>query len=422
MVLNFKFQIFGLFLVFVCCCGSAEAKVSNRVDIFDVDLDRKLPPREELTALYVKDAPSDYSWNYGSQLTIGNMFDKAFKFTIGEYGQSEVRLKTYYEDDLIKMLEKMPKKFYQYIGPLLHKAPGMSEKILNMPGIKETKNKFPTRIAPQLEHIEDLEFLSPVLYILLMPEAWPGYVETEDDVAPKQVFVPKVTPKVDYDPNFIEELKKLVPEDDYVGEAKSSKVSLSDLRTIKPSKTSRITSADVKAFVNTVSKINAFGDNLETKMKILQAEMLIDVWERDNIVDIGVPALKDMVYPCRRLAQKIRYAGLESQFVSIVSEDGFDLNGWAYTCDKTIRAQRVSKMHTAKLSNILALQRGLQEYYLSVDDYNAKTQLITGQALIDMYSAPIEDVLEVKKNSKFLEDNFKSNRFKIITAPVIINR
>ena len=39
--------------------------------------------------------------------------------------------------------------------------------------IKETKNKFPTRIAPQLADIEDLEFLSPYLYYLLMPEMWP---------------------------------------------------------------------------------------------------------------------------------------------------------------------------------------------------------------------------------------------------------
>ena len=62
------------------------------------------------------------------------------------------------------MIQSLPKQYYPYIGPYLHTVPNMSPKILNLPGIKETKNQFPERIAPQLKDIPNLEFLSPYLY------------------------------------------------------------------------------------------------------------------------------------------------------------------------------------------------------------------------------------------------------------------
>ena len=71
--------------------------------------------------------------------------------------------------EMYDMLMMLPKEYYPYIGPMLHTFPGISDRILMLPGIKETKNKFPERIAPQLQGIEDLEFLSPHLYILLIP-------------------------------------------------------------------------------------------------------------------------------------------------------------------------------------------------------------------------------------------------------------
>ena len=43
-----------------------------------------------------------------------------------------------------------------------------------MPGIKETKGKFPTRIAPQMQAYAKKygKYMSKHLYIYLMPEAW----------------------------------------------------------------------------------------------------------------------------------------------------------------------------------------------------------------------------------------------------------
>ena len=78
------------------------------------------------------------------------------------------------EEDLYRLIKTLPSYAYQYVGPFLHELPYMSERILNMPGIKETKGKFPTRIAPQMQAYAKKygKYMSKHLYIYLMPEAW----------------------------------------------------------------------------------------------------------------------------------------------------------------------------------------------------------------------------------------------------------
>lgn len=171
---------------------------------FDVDMDigQKLPPYEEMLKKYVADnrivnRGYDFHWD------IGNIFDSVFRMTIDYYGQTEKRIKNVHEDDLTALLSTVPPEYYQYIGPYLHTVPNMPEKILNMPGIKETKNRFPKRIARELEGIEDLEFVSPYLYYVLMPESWPDYRRTMEK-APR----PSTRAKVEHDPAFFEKLKR----------------------------------------------------------------------------------------------------------------------------------------------------------------------------------------------------------------------
>ena len=79
------------------------------------------------------------------------------------------------EEDIYNALKRLPPIAYPYIGPYLHSVPYMSERILNMPGIKETKGKFPTRIAPQMRGYAKKygKYMSKHLYVFLMPEAWP---------------------------------------------------------------------------------------------------------------------------------------------------------------------------------------------------------------------------------------------------------
>ena len=163
---------------------------------FKINLEEPLPGFEELNAKYAKPSVMyDYKYDYG--WNIEEIFDTAFRLTITENGVREKRLPERNEEALLSMLNNIPKEVYPYIGPYLHTVPGISEKILNLPGIKETKNKFPSRIAPQLKGIPDLEFLSPNLYFILMPEAWPDNVQMTE----MPNFYPSY-PQVKFDAEF----------------------------------------------------------------------------------------------------------------------------------------------------------------------------------------------------------------------------
>ena len=181
---SFGWILLGISLLF----ADAKAEIPNKEkydQYFEIDLKAKLPSYEELQQSYMENHKvydRKYKWHWD----IGNLFDSVFRLTISEYGGTEKRIKAKHEESLLMALDLLPQEYYQYIGPYLHTVPGMSEKILNMPGIKETKNKFPTRIAHQLDDVQDLEFLSPYLYFLLMPEVW-GEDIPQEKPQPKKV-------------------------------------------------------------------------------------------------------------------------------------------------------------------------------------------------------------------------------------------
>ena len=359
----------------------------------------------------IVDRKYDYHWD------IGNVFDNVFRLTIDYYGQTEKRIKNPHEDELAALLSVLPPEYYQYIGPYLHTVPNMPERILNMPGIKETKNQFPKRIARELEGIEDLEFLSPYLYYVLMPESWPDYRQTMEKV-PR----PSTRAKVVHDPAFFEKIKALVPDDEFLpGAEKQDKVSASDLRTLEPTKNGLLTAADVRAFTRTLDKVNAFTKDLKIYDRINTAGTLIDVWEKEHGTGTQVSLLKDMVNPCQRMVQKIRYAGLEREFAKIVNTEGFDTTGWAYTCDKTVKAYRVSMLTRSVVAGILMYQQGVYDAFRDIAGKRiGDLQRETIQAILEMYEAPTADVLETRKNRGELGRKIIDNNQFIGNAPILV--
>ena len=147
-----KKLLLGIALLITSISG-VSAKVSDYDKYFRVDMKMEIPDINE----YIKKLDSKYTLydkGYDSRFKMGNSFKKEFSQTIRTYGMSEGRIKNSYEDDLMELLNWLPKESYQYVGPMLHQIPGMSEKILNMPGIKETKNKFPEDVAERMKGID----------------------------------------------------------------------------------------------------------------------------------------------------------------------------------------------------------------------------------------------------------------------------
>ena len=396
---------------------NVEAATADFAKYFKVDMSMPLPKYEDLQQKYIIERRR-YNRRYEYYWGIGNLFDNVFRSTITDYGSSERRIRHEHEEDLLDMLSLIPKEYYQYIGPYLHTVPNMPEKVLNMPGIKETKNKFPTRIAPQLAGIEDLEFLSPYLYYLLMPEMWP-----ENRIPQEMPVMKKSSPKVEYDEKLYQKIRTLVPEDEFIPGAKPEvKVGNSDLRTIHPDVNSPLTSADIKAFARTLPKVYAIGENIYTMGRIYGAGNLLDIWEIENNIGLPMNSLKDIVNPCQRLVQKLRLAGLETNLRLAVGGEGFSPEEWAYTCDKTIKAYRMGMIRSGTLASIKAFQNGAYDEYLeeTLGGRKADLQFATMQAMVEMYKAPLNDILEVRKNRKLLKKEFEAGKYRILGQPVSV--
>ena len=383
---------------------------------FSVDMDAKLPPYEVMLKKFVDDnkvvdRKYDYHWD------IGNVFDNVFRMTIDYYGQTEKRVKNIHEDDLFVMLSTIPPEYYQYIVPYLHTVPNMPETILNVPGIKETKNQFPKRIAKELEEIEDLEFVSPYLYYVLMPESWPDYRKTMEKMP-----LPSTKAKVKHDPEFFKKVNALVPDEMfYPGASKQDKITQSDLRTLEPTQNSPLTSADVKAFIGTLDKVNKFTKDLKIYDRINTAGRLIDMWEKEQGSGMQVSLLKDLVNPCQRLVQKVKYAGLERDFSKLINADGFDIEGWAYTCDKTVKAYRVSMLTRSIMAGILMYKQGVYDALRDIGGVRiGNLQRETVEAILAMYRAPMNDVLETRKNRSELRRKIIDNNRFIGNAPILV--
>jgi len=415
--LYFAAAVWGCLAFGVCHTDFVKAAPADFAPYFKVDMGAPLPDFEELWRKYAEER-ARYNRRYDYHWDIGNLFDSLFRNTITVYGGTEKRLKNEHEDELMDMLSSMPPEYYQYIGPYLHTVPNMPEKVLNMPGIKETKNKFPTRIAPQLADIEDLEFLSPYLYYLLMPEIWP-----ENRQSVERPVKRKATPKTEYDGDFYAKIKQIVPSDEFVPGAKPSvKTGASDLRTINPDINSPLTGADILAFARTLPKVRQIAADTPTKARIYNAGMLLDMWEQENGKGLIVNLQKDLVNPCQRLVQKLRMAGMETALRMAVGGEGFSPEGWAYTCDKTIKAYRMGKLHSSTLASLKFYQSRVYNQFLAEElgERKSRMQFEAMQTLIEMYKAPLNDILEVRKKRGVLKKEFEAGKYRILGQPITV--
>ena len=381
--------------------------------LFAVDMNEKFPSREELRKLFVKNTLYDYGYDYS--WNIGTTFRSDFAEKITNYGRSDKRLKREGEDMLYAAIMQLPKEYYPYIGPYLHQVPNMSDKILQLPGIKETKNKFPERISEELKDIPNIEFLSPYLYILLIPEIWPSYKD------PTEYPIEKITyPKQTYDAGQMQRLKKIVPPENYYPSRHPNQENLEDkLRMLDATQTSPITSADVKAFARTLGEVKDFAKTIEQKAELTEARWLINQYEASQNQALPINTLKDMVNPCQRLVQRLKLIGRHFEFAKIVAKEGFSLEEWAYTCDKTLKAYRLSQIPRYMVLAIKRYKSGSDDD--EIKKLSPKMQQVrysTMQAIIEMYKAPLADVMEVRKHRKTLHDKFFKNDFKLVGTPI----
>lgn len=412
-----------IFVFMVLFATKVYATAADFAPYFKVDMGAEVPDLEE----YMDKLNSKlqyYNKGYISRFEMDKTFNKEFSRTIKFYGLSEGRLKTFYEDELLDILNWLPKETYQYIGPMLHQVPGMPEKILNMPGIKETKNQFPKDVAERFKAMENIEYLSPALYFLLMPRIWDENKPINPDKPQKiQVHKPRINPEL---PDFLKEKigapVKTAEKKQGTAEKKVVAARPLNIRTIHPSLTTPLTSKDILAFISTIDMVIEWGmkDDMSNYGKLINGEALLDIWEKEQGTALNQNDLKDAVNPCQRLVLKTRFSGLYTDFAYVVAQKGFTPEEWAYTCDRTIKAFRIAEANMSIAYAIRYHRRGYYDQYINRLPKRWQDEMYSAsEALIKMYTALQEDVDAVRPHRKELEDKFTEIHQIMLTAPII---
>ncbi len=396
----------------------AMASNSDFAKFYEIDLENDpLPTMEELEEGFNQN--SNYDRKYNSLFDLVGDFDPEIAATIAAYGHQEKRIKPADEDLMIEAIKQFPPQYYQYIGPQLFEVPGMSEKILNMPGIKETKHKFPTRIAEQAKNIENLHFLSPSLYFVLMPETWSEYESNIEDPP-----TPFYAPKIKYDPEFYAFIKKIVPTNEYMPGYKAPQtITRDDLRTLYPDANTVLTSADVKAVIATLDKVEDWLQQPDNQYQIYKVDTLLTIYEqKDELGKYAYTEVRNIVNPCARLVQKARIAGKDKELAKLVAPEGFTLNEWGYTCDKVVHAYRLSHINYGTVQTLCLFKRGVyDDIYNKFAPQFRMSQLSMMQAVIKSYQAPLRDVMAVKKNRPALDEKIRNREYEILGHPMFFD-
>ena len=419
----FKIVLTCLILI----CGTAQAQTTEDFfKYFKVDMKIEIPDLGEYMKKF-SDNSQLYDKGYVSRFEMGNKFKKEFSKVIKSYGMSEGRIKTYYEDDLLDTLSMIPKELYQYIGPMLFEVPGMPEKILNLPGIKETKNQFPKDVAERFKNMEGIEYLSPALYFVLMPAIWDE--KPKDQAQKKQTVTSK--PRRGYVstelPDFLKAQigKSTTPIKAMPEKPKKKRPPLAQrlgLRTINPSLTSTLTTRDVEAFASTIDDIKEWATENDMKVygQVILGEALLNMWEQENGTALMENDLKDAVNPCQRLVLKTRFSGLYGEFSYIVAQKGFTAEEWAYTCDRTVKAFRVAEANMSQAYAVQMHRRGYYKRYIEqLPEKMRDGMYATEAAIIRMYTVLQEDVDAVRPLRKELREKFIGMSNVMLTAPII---
>lgn len=322
------------------------------------------------------------------------------------------------EDDIYRLILMLPKYAYQYIGPFIHEMPYVSDRILNIPGIKETKGKFPTRIAPQMKEYAKKygKYMSTHLYLYLMPEAWAtperekstfkGYnkiIEIDENTKPDDLFIIS-------DKSLLKKRAILSPEMYRTGAALENR-KRPQTPADRVTQTSALTEGDVEAALASFKDIEKeFGNNRFDEFHTALRDMSLS----DNNL------MGEMLDPMQTLTDKISRLPEKERFAKTVAKSGFTLESWGITVDKIIKARRVANMSPAVALN-LAVWRRLKKPPKSFDVLSPHDRQVSWDSIrlfLGMYTSTRENLLAVKNYGDNIRKVFATRDMMFIETPV----
>lgn len=413
--MRFVFFIIALMLINAPC----RAQLKEYAHLYDVPADENIPDMRQLEKEYKKSV-SDYDWHYDFSWNIPPVFDKEFSTDIQRFGNIEKRINSADEEKLLRELKRIPPVFYPYLGPMLHNVPGLSGKILDLPGIKGTKHQFPKQIASRLSNIPNIEFVSPELYIYLMPQIFgenTGSLEFPQ-MSSRRPSIPAVRIKR----AFLNQLLEKVPAQDFALNA--AKKEKGNPRHYSADLSTPLSTADVSAFIDTLDGLQSFQNSGRNEIDFIAVSGLISYWDEKNGIDKNVSFLKSAVNPCQSIVRKVKWLGLRSEFQQIIGAQAFGLDDWAYTCDKTLKAFRAASQNNAYTTTLNLLKKGYAYKMINQFSYYTPEERETHkyfiEAVIQMFDSTPENVAAVRPEVNRLREKLLPFNANILGSPLIM--
>lgn len=324
------------------------------------------------------------------------------------------------EDDLYELIVSAPKYTYQYFAPFLHTLPYMPERILNIPGIKELKGKFPTRIAPQMREYAKKygKYMSPYLYVLLMPEAFPSKEREKPSLKSytKVITIDENTTPSDFffinDKSLLDDHKMLSPDDYRSGRfAAKQKRPQTPANEVTPS--SPVTEGDIDASLAAVMTLREeFGANRLDEFHSLIRRMALF---ENNLHEELLNPFEVLTDRTERMPPKYR-----DKMRAALAKHGFTPESFGLTMDKILKAHRVAKM-TPATAMTLAAWRKLKAPPKSFDVFSPEDKAEAWRSIrlfLDMYSTTQENLLAVKKYSDNIRKALGSTDMTFLEEPI----
>lgn len=407
---------FLLILLLFCCYSTSSYAVPSAED-YAIELDEEIPDLADLADKFHYQN-SDYRRNFSFRWDMPKTFDKEFKNIYKTLAEDERHLSSKTEDYIYMMLKKLPKEFYPYIGPYLHTLPQLTGRVLDMPGIKETKNKLPERIAEKFKNIEYLEYLSPELYIFLMPEmTGEGSLSYEYPQLAEPEY--RTLRRTSINPEFMQKIVEQTPLADFADSSKKEKSA--GTRHYIFDENTPLSGADVEAFSNTLGDLHDF--HLANRINFIKVGTLMSFWEEENGAEQDFYFYKQMANPCAAMVRNIKWANKSFEFQKIIGKNGFGINDWALVCDRTLKAYRRANISLAMVMVIRGLQNGVLIKYYEMSGVDKEDMPILEAnlgAAREMYNASREDVETVKPYMNRIHKTLPENNSYFLGSPLLI--
>ena len=407
-----KFYFIFCSIILFVFSASAMSDVSK----YNIEINEKIPDIDKLKKEYLL-KNSEYNRHFSFRWNMPKEFDLSFKTFYQQLAGDERHLENLTENKIFEMIQNTPKELYPYIGPHLHTLPQLSGRVLDIPEIKATKNQFPKQISDDLKDIENIEYASPYMYIFMVPE---DILRSIDEREYPEFNLPiyQSLKKQSIGQRFMQDIIKQTPLSDYVGNNKQQ--NNSGIRHYVSNKNTPLSGADINAFTNTLIGLQEF--NLTNQLQLIKTGLLISQWEDENSKEKGFYFYKQMANPCHAIVRSIKWSNKSLEFQKIIGENGFGLEDWALTCEKTLKAYRRANISEAIAIMLYGLKTNQHLQYYKASGLTPEEMQILDNisgATIEMYNSPEKDVATVKPYMHKIYRSLPKNNSYFLGTPLI---